>query len=214
MVKKVQQSLRKSPIQARSLATVQVILEATIQVLLTQGLTYLTSARVAERAGVSVGSIYQYYPNKQALLVAVLTRHLDNIIQAVETVCEEQRGQSLESIGQAVTSAFIAAKMQRPEVSRALYALPTDDVINSIITKATARGQLAVCNLLGSCADATFQEPDLVASVFSGSLIGPVEMILTGAIPMARVDAFTQHLVHLSIGYLRQVSTPKSTGME
>jgi len=214
MVKKVQQSLRKSPIQARSLATVQVILEATIQVLLTQGLTYLTSARVAERAGVSVGSIYQYYPNKQALLVAVLTRHLDNIIQAVETVCEEQRGQSLVSIGQAVTSAFIAAKMQRPEVSRALYALPTDDVINSIITKATARGQLAVCNLLGSCADATFQEPDLVASVFSGSLIGPVEMILTGAIPVARVDVFTQHLVHLSIGYLRQVSTPKSTGVE
>lgn len=63
---------RKTPIQARSTVTVESICEATIQVLLSHGLERLTTTRVAERAGVSVGTLYQYYPNKQSLLFAVI----------------------------------------------------------------------------------------------------------------------------------------------
>lgn len=214
MVRQIPLSPRKSPTQARSLSTVQVILEATIQVLISQGLVNLTSARVAERAGVSVGSIYQYYPNKQALLVAVLTQHLETVIHAVEEACDEQRGKTLDAMGLAITSAFVAVKMQRPEVSRALYALPSDEVTNLIVAKATARGQLAIRNLLISCADARFQNPSLVASVFTGALVGPVQMMVSGVIPVEDFDVFTQHLVHLSIGYLRQVSAPKTNGLE
>jgi AcrR family transcriptional regulator len=54
---------RKTPVQARSTVTVQAISEATIQVLLSHGAERLTTTRVAERAGVSVGTLYQYYPN-------------------------------------------------------------------------------------------------------------------------------------------------------
>ena len=57
---------RKTPIQARSTVTVEAIFEATIQVLLSRGADRLTTTRVAERAGVSVGTLYQYYPNKQS----------------------------------------------------------------------------------------------------------------------------------------------------
>jgi AcrR family transcriptional regulator len=209
MVSKIQQTRRKSPVQARSVATVQTIHEATIQVLISHGLPYLTTARVAERAGVSVGSIYQYYPNKQALLMAVLTLHLENIVHAMETVCDELRGKSLDAMGMAITSAYVAVKMQRPEVSRALYALPSDEVTNAIVARATERGQLAICNLLQSCADARFNEPRRVASVFTGALVGPVQMMLTGAILMEHLDEFTEHLLHLSIGYLRQASVSK-----
>ncbi|ABE33346.1 bacterial regulatory s, tetR family protein [Paraburkholderia xenovorans LB400] len=63
---------RKQPQQARSQATVDAIFDATIQVLLADGLQRLTTIRVAERAGVSVGTLYQYFPQKQALLFAVL----------------------------------------------------------------------------------------------------------------------------------------------
>src|SRR5215813_6624914 len=55
---------RKTPIQARSAVTVEAISEATIQVLLSHG-ERLTTTRIAERAGVSVETLYQYYPNKQ-----------------------------------------------------------------------------------------------------------------------------------------------------
>jgi AcrR family transcriptional regulator len=67
---------RKTPLQARSTVTVEAISEATIQVLLSHGAGRLTTTRVAQRAGVSVGTLYQHYPNKQSLLFAVLENHL------------------------------------------------------------------------------------------------------------------------------------------
>ena len=59
---------RKSPVQARSSASVEAILDATIQVLLSVGKERLTTTRVAMRAGVSVGTLYQYFPNKSTFL--------------------------------------------------------------------------------------------------------------------------------------------------
>ncbi|MGA8619494.1 MAG: TetR/AcrR family transcriptional regulator [Candidatus Sulfotelmatobacter sp.] len=66
---------KKTPVQRRSTVTVEAISEATIQVLLAVGLDRLTTTRVAERTGVSVGTLYQDYPNKQSLLYAVLKVH-------------------------------------------------------------------------------------------------------------------------------------------
>lgn len=62
---------RKQPVQERSRATVEAVLEATLQVLLREGLAGLTTTRVAERAGVSVGTLYQYFPDKQSLVMAL-----------------------------------------------------------------------------------------------------------------------------------------------
>ena len=61
-------SSRKQPRQARSTELVAAVLEAAAQVLTTEGAQRFTTARVAERAGVSVGSLYQYFPNKAAIL--------------------------------------------------------------------------------------------------------------------------------------------------
>ena len=61
-------SSRKQPSQARSNDLVAAVLDAAVQVLTTEGERRFTTARVAERAGVSVGSLYQYFPNKAAIL--------------------------------------------------------------------------------------------------------------------------------------------------
>jgi AcrR family transcriptional regulator len=87
---------RKSPIQARSTASVDAILEATIQVLLQVGKERLTTTKVALRAGVSVGTLYQYFPNKSALLKGALKRHLDEVADAIELVCDQQKARSLD----------------------------------------------------------------------------------------------------------------------
>src|ERR1700734_1647666 len=93
---------RKSPVQARSAASVDAILQATIQVLLQVGKERLTTTRVARRAGVSVGTLYQYFPNKSALLRAALKRHLDEVTEAIEQVCQEQQGNSLDQMATAL----------------------------------------------------------------------------------------------------------------
>jgi AcrR family transcriptional regulator len=201
-------SPRKSPRQARSIVTVEVILDATIQVLLTQGLALLTTARVAARAGVSVGSVYQYFPNKHALLIAVLTRHVEAIIARVETVCREQRGEPLESMGRALVDAYIGVKMAQPDISRAMCALPANPEHDAVVAAMTARGILAVCDLLASCPSARFHDLSLVAATLCGALIGPVDMLLKGSIPIERAAELTAQLEGLCVYYLLSVAQP------
>ena len=67
---------RKQPLQQRSRATVEDILTAAAQVFEKHGYAAGTTNRTAERAGVSIGTLYQYFPNKEALAVALLERHL------------------------------------------------------------------------------------------------------------------------------------------
>jgi AcrR family transcriptional regulator len=86
----------------------------------------LTTTRVAFRAGVSVGTLYQYFPNKRSLLQAALKRHLDEVTTAVESVCREQQGNSLEHMATALINAILNAKMRDAKTSVALYAVSSD----------------------------------------------------------------------------------------
>lgn len=100
-------SLRKEPRQDRSRALVHAILDATIRVLEREGPDALTTVRVAEVAGVSVGSLYQYFPNKRALTNAALARYLTEVID--ETVHLPDSG-SLEDDLLALLDGFLAAR--------------------------------------------------------------------------------------------------------
>ena len=113
---------RKSPVQARSAASVDAILEATIQVLLSVGPDRLTTTRVAKRAGVSVGTLYQYFPNKHSLLFSVLEQHLNRVADAVELACRHHHGEPVSTMVDSVVQAFVDSKMERADISTALYA--------------------------------------------------------------------------------------------
>ncbi len=67
---------RRKPVQDRALATVEAITEAAAQVFARHGYAAGTTNRIAERAGVSIGTLYQYFPNKDAILVALVERHV------------------------------------------------------------------------------------------------------------------------------------------
>ncbi len=77
---------RKSARQARSVATVEVIVEAAARILETAGLAGFTTNATAERAGVSVGSLYQYFPNKDAITRALIRRELEALETAVAAI--------------------------------------------------------------------------------------------------------------------------------
>lgn len=73
---------RKSPAQARARETVEAILEAAVELFSTKGYARTSTNHLAVRAGVSVGSLYQYFPNKDAILTALLARHLEAVHDA------------------------------------------------------------------------------------------------------------------------------------
>ena len=72
--------MRKEPRQARSIATVEAIIEAGAHVLSELGWAGFTTNKVAEAAGVSIGSLYQYFPDKLALVDAIRRRHFDHVL--------------------------------------------------------------------------------------------------------------------------------------
>src|SRR5688572_16842657 len=114
-------SPRKLPRQTRSTATVDAIVEATAQVLATHGYEGATTARIAERAGTSVGSLYQYFPTKEALLVAVGERHLRDMLDVFQRLLPENLDEApLEESIRALVKAALDAHAADPKLHRVL----------------------------------------------------------------------------------------------
>lgn len=82
-------STRREPKQQRSRQTVEAILDAVQRVLTRHGAEAITTNRVAEAAGVSIGSLYQYFPDKQAIFMSLHDRHVDGVRNVIERTMSE-----------------------------------------------------------------------------------------------------------------------------
>lgn len=112
---------RKKPRQARSKCTVESILTAAARILVNSGYAKMTTTAVAELAGVSVGSLYQYFPGKDALVAALLEQYLERIAHTMERAAQPGGGnRSLEEDVEAQLRALLAAKMADPGLAVAL----------------------------------------------------------------------------------------------
>ncbi|WP_017478779.1 TetR family transcriptional regulator [Pseudomonas sp. PAMC 26793] len=112
-------SSRKEPKQARSTELVSAILEAAIQVLAKEGASRFTTARVAEKAGVSVGSVYQYFPNKAAILFRLQTDEWQQTSQMLSRILENVSQPPLERL-RALVHAFIRSECEEAQMRVAL----------------------------------------------------------------------------------------------
>ncbi|MGH0035402.1 MAG: TetR/AcrR family transcriptional regulator [Myxococcota bacterium] len=114
---------RKRPRQARSRATVEAILEAAARIFRQHGYAAGTTDRIAEKAGVSIGTLYQYFPNKDALLVALAERHIDAGFARVRELLDRSAAAELplESLVRRFVEAMIALHAHEPELHRVLF---------------------------------------------------------------------------------------------
>ena len=194
---------RKSPVQARSAVTVDAILDATIQVLLKVGKEWLTTTRVAQRAGVSVGTLYQYFPNKSAVLKAVLKRHLDHVMDAVELVCLQQRGRSLEEMATVLVTAFLEAKMKNFKTSSALYAVGSDLDGAKIAQQMAVKTNRMIAATLTSATEQLTTDPELVASMLQTVMAGVTRRLLESASPEKEYEILRRESIFLACTYLQ-----------
>jgi len=112
-------SSRKEPKQARSTELVSAILEAAIQVLAKEGASRFTTARVAEKVGVSVGSVYQYFPNKAAILFRLQTDEWQQTSQMLSRILQDVSQPALERL-RALVHAFIRSECEEAQMRVAL----------------------------------------------------------------------------------------------
>jgi AcrR family transcriptional regulator len=194
---------RKQPRQARSLATVSAIFEATIQVLVSDGPRRLTTTRVAERAGVSVGSMYQYFPHKQALFYALNERYLVRLAERIETTCLAQHGAVLADMVEALVKSYWVAKTERPEVTRALYKSVAELDNEPLVTAFAKRVDTATEKMLLSSSDGSFTDLATVTLTLLSTVFGTVRSIFERDLPAAKGDAVCEQLVVVCVAYLK-----------
>lgn len=198
---------RKTPIQARSTVTVEAISEATIQVLLRHGAERLTTTRVAERAGVSVGTLYQYYPNKQSLLFGVLEQHMNNVAARVEAACESARHKPLAEMIREMVEAFVDAKMERSDISVALYRVAADVGGPALIKRVSQRSRKAVEAMLQTAPDAKAPADKFAIDIMLAAMAGAMRSLLEAGPTSATVRKSREQLVLLCQSYMAAATT-------
>src|SRR5687768_6941120 len=120
MYRQVKTTPRKRPRQERSKATVDTILAATARVLVKKGFDGLTTNAVAEQAGVSIGSLYQYFPSKEALVAALIEQHIEEMNAAILSELTRVAQLPMAQAVRAVIELTIRAHSIEPELHRVL----------------------------------------------------------------------------------------------
>jgi AcrR family transcriptional regulator len=201
---------RKTPIQARSTVTVEAISEAAIQVLLSHGAERLTTTRVADRAGVSVGTLYQYYPNKQSLLFAVLENHFNQVESRIEAACERACRKPLSEMTKETVEAFVDAKMERADISVALYRVAADVGGPTLVKRVNQRTRNAVEAMLETASDIKSPPDKFAVEIMLSAMGGAMRSLLESGPSPATVRKAREQLVLLCQSYMAAVTTKRA----
>lgn len=198
---------RKTPRQARSGVTVEAIYTATIQVLLAEGVSRLTTTRVAQRAGVSVGTMYQYYPHKQALLFAVVERQLEMITAAMLSAAKRLRGKDLDILGEELALAWLDAKTADIVASRAIYGIAAEFDLGEVMHRALLQMTNVIEELLTAAPDARFRDPGSAAFMIAAILGGSVRVVMEAEASPEDLARLRRELPQACRAYLRAANT-------
>ena len=119
--------MRKSPHQARAALTIEIIFEAAAQILQVDGLAGLTTNRVAEHAGYSVGTLYQYFKNKESLLLAMAMHEADGVARTLDALFDAASQQTPEDTLRATVRIWINFFGGRQQVQRLVMQAVIDN---------------------------------------------------------------------------------------
>lgn len=201
-------SVRKSPRQARSQQLVADILEAATRVLMRDGAPKFTTARVAEEAGVSVGSLYQYFPNKEAILFRLQTDEWDQTSAVLSAILAKEEEPPLDRLRNLVRAFF---RSERAEVSLRTALRDAAPLYRSAPEarkrkKANLdRARLFMRELLPARSD---EEIAFATAVVMTTMSTVGKSVSEEARTMAEVDAWAEEIAKMLSAYVTQQLKP------
>ncbi len=169
-------SPRKSPNQQRSRRTVEAVLEAAAQVLEAGGLARFTTNAVAERAGVSIGSLYQYFPGKDAIMAALIRREAARFDTALDQAIRVTADQPLEPAIEALIAVAVAHQTARPNLAQ---ILDLEERRLGVEGESQAAAEDAATRLIGVLEARGVADPDITALDLLNLTRGLVDGALT-----------------------------------
>jgi AcrR family transcriptional regulator len=192
---------RKSPRQQRSRATIEVIVEAAARILETVGPEGFNTNAVARRAGVSVGSLYQYFPGKQALIAELSRRNAEAVLRGLTEAAARTEGLPLLERLTGLVAFAIAQQSARPQLSRVLDQLEPDLRLDTDAAGATPAISALLVPILADGAGADPGDLERIA----GDCLALVRALIDRALdrgPTAS-EGLEARLVGALAGYLR-----------
>ncbi|WCM29441.1 TetR family transcriptional regulator [Sphingomonas sp. QA11] len=198
-------SSRKQPKQARSNDLVAAVLDAAVQVLATEGAQRFTTARVAERAGVSVGSLYQYFPNKAAILFRLQSDEWRTTSNMLRTILEDASNPPLERL-RILVHAFLRSECEEAQIRGALNdAAPLyRDAPEAIDTRA-ASAQIFQSFLHEVLPDATEDARSLAGDLIETTLSEVGSSFSATPRTTAEIDAYAGALADMLCAYVERL---------
>lgn len=157
---------RKQPRQERARATVEAILEAAAQVFERHGYAAGTTNRIAKRAGISIGSLYQYFPGKDAILLAIVERHVADATRALTPLLAGLLAEPppLREGVRRVVEAMAELHRDRPRLHRVLFEeAPRPPRLRRQLDDLAAAAATQLAAYLRACPEALVADPDLAA---------------------------------------------------
>ncbi|MBX3232884.1 MAG: TetR family transcriptional regulator [Labilithrix sp.] len=195
---------RKEASQERSRATVDALLSATARVLVRDGYDHASTNKIAEAAGVSIGSLYQYYPSKEALVAAVGERHANEMLEILRASAMEVVELPLEEAARKIIRTMIEAHSVDPKLHRVLVEqIPRvgnmahiDKIDEEIVSLVRAylearRGEVGVDDL------------DMAALLAVGSVEAMTHIAVLRRPQLLSDPSFVEELANLVVRYLR-----------
>lgn len=162
---------RRSPIQSRGQATVDVIVEAAAQILARQGPAAATTNAVAARAGVSIGTLYQYFADREALLVEIGRRHVAEMQAVLAGALAGIDGLALPAAVDRLVAAIVASHRVSPRLHQALHQSLARDHLDTIDAFEVAV-EAMVRQALAARPELDLAAPELTATVLVRGLGG------------------------------------------
>lgn len=163
---------RKLPRQSRAAHTIEALLEAAVQIVTADGPRALTTTRVARRSGFAVGTIYQYFANKDELMDAMVRRHVDHVVCYLEIACRDAEGECPEEMIDALANAFIAANAERPREVHAIHAVWAKIGKAALLYEGSARLHQATLDMISSVNEMQAARLETISHALASILIG------------------------------------------
>lgn len=204
-------SSRKRPRQARSNALVAVILEAAAQVLAQQGAARFTTARVAERAGVSIGSLYQYFPSKAAILFRLQTDEWAQTGDVLKRVLEDAGSPPLQRL-RALVHAFLRSECEEAQMRVALSDAAPLYRDAPETRQARAQGEAAFEAFMREALPKATPETRALAVDLIGTTLSTVGKQFSSSGPSAAaIDAYAEAMADMFCAYLQALMPAGAT---
>lgn len=195
---------RKAPSQGRSREMVETLLDATARILVQEGYAAASTNRIAEVAGVSVGSLYQYFPNKSALVTALRHRHARQMRDILLKMAGDSHSQTIAASVKNFVHALLAAHQIDPALHRVLHEEVPRPAMQNPDTDFESEIRAAICALLvARQGEILPTEASLAALVLVRSVEALVHTAVIHPAPNINAEHFEQEIVNLIMRYLQ-----------